>query len=344
MKNGERRYRGLKGKMLLLSMLFMITSSSFCWPPITAGEVKSPLSIATDTIGSLYNALGNGFAKTISQYSDVKVVVRPFTGPDAYLPAMDKGELELATLSSLIVWYPYNAMGPPYSAPLKNYRLLRSGEGALLTGFFVAKNSGIRTIRDLKGKRVPSGFGGSTLALRSMEATLKTEGVGWEDVIRVPVSGIPDALKAFDEGRVDVGWGAPGTPMVQQLDVKIGVRYLPIKDDPKSLEILRTLIFPALQLVPVKKGSGPGVVEDIKLETYETYLIAWAGLNDETVTAIMNTLWDHTNDLFPIHPSFKGFGKENAVTTIPVIPYHPAAIRFYKEKRVWKEEANRILK
>ena len=328
--------------------IFFILSLIIFWslhPSSTAiGEVKSPLSIATDRIGSLYNALGSGFAKTISQYSKIMVVVRPFTGPDAWLPALDKGEIELGSLSAAIAWYPYNAVGPPYLTPLTNLRLLRSGKEASLIGFVVAKNSGIKTIKDLKGKRVPVGFGGHIMTLKTLGAMLKTEGLDWADVVQIPVTGIPDALNALGEGRVDVAWGAIGTPTVRELDVKMGVRFLPVKDDPKSLEILRTNIFPGVQLVTVKKGSGPGVLEDIPMQTYDSYLIACANLNDETVTAILNTLWDHTNDLLPMHSAFKSFTREAAVTSLPVIPYHPAAIRFYKEKGVWKEEAGSVLK
>ncbi len=292
----------------------------------------------------MYNTLGSGFAKVVSQFSKVTVVVRPFAGPEAWLPSVNKGEMELGAISPFTAWQAYNAADKPYTTPVTNFRLLRSGKETNTIGFVVTQKSGIKSIKDLKGKKVPSGFGGHTALMRAFTSEFKTEGLEWSDVIQVPVTGAVEVARAFEEGRTDVAWGPLGMPALRELDVKTGIRYLPVKGDPQSLEILRRYAFPGVQVIPVKKGAAPGVVEDIMMMTYDSYLISWAALDDETVTSLLNTLWEHTNDLFQIHPTFKGFTKEVAVTSLPVIPYHPAAIRFYKEKGGWREEGSKILK
>jgi hypothetical protein len=331
----------------------MLTIMGFCivvfWavslPSSAMGQVKSQLSIATDRIGSLYNSLGNGYSKVISQYSKMTVVVRPFTGPDSWIPSLDRGEIELGSVASSVIWYPYNAVGPPYSTPVTNFALLRSVKEAVFLGFVVTQKSGIKSIKDLKGKRVPAGLGGHVQTLRALTAGLRAGGLDWGDVVQVPVTDTVDLVRAFGDGRTDVAWAPVGQPAIREMDIKMGgVRYLPFGRDAETLAIIRRNLFPGIVIGVANKNLGPGVIEETPLMTYDSYLIAWAGLNDETVTTIISTLWDHTEELFSVHPGFKGFTRDAAVTSLPVIPYHPAAVRFYKEKGVWKEEANTIRK
>ena len=126
MKTQDVFYKGRAWHWLTMLIIFVIVLWGAYAPSLAIGEVKTRLSMGTDKIGSLFNALGNGYAKVISQYSKITVVVRPFTGADAWLPALDKGEIELGSISSGLTWYPYNAIGTPYSTPLRNLRLLRS--------------------------------------------------------------------------------------------------------------------------------------------------------------------------------------------------------------------------
>ena len=53
-------------------------------------------------------------------------------------------------------------------------------------------------------------------------------------------------------------------------------------------------------------------------------------------------LWENTDKLLPLHPSFKDWTRERAVTAEMTIPYHPAAVQFYKELGVWKTGMDQV--
>ena len=60
---------------------------------------------------------------------------------------------------------------------------------------------------------------------------------------------------------------------------------------------------------------------------------------DATITKLLNGLWEGTKELLPMHPSMRGYTHDASVTDAAVIPYHPAAVAFYKQKKLWDAEA-----
>lgn len=324
---------GSRGITLAAALLIIL---GVCLFPVRTRAQS--LSIATDRIGTTFNAIGSGFAKIVSQYSPMTIIVRPFAGPDAWLPALNQGELNLGAISAFSCWQAYEAKAE-FKKPLDNLRLVRSGEGSLLLSFIVRASSNIHSIKDLKGKRVTAGFGGHTAIIASITATLEAAGLNWSDVVQIPVVGAADAVQALMEGRVDASWASWGMPQVRQADARIGVRYLPLETSPQAQAIFRRVAFPGAKIKVVKAHSAPGVVADTPMLTYDSYLIANANVSDADVLNVLRTVWAHDQELTKIHPGLRGFTNNASVTDLPMIPYHPAAVQFYKEKGLWNAQA-----
>jgi len=75
--------------------------------------------------------------------------------------------------------------------------------------------------------------------------------------------------------------------------------------------------------------------EDTCTIAYDIYLTTHKGAQDQVITATLKTIWDNVGKLPPIHPIFKEWTRERAVDPDVVIPYHPAAAQFYKERGLW---------
>ena len=85
----------------------------------------------------------------------------------------------------------------------------------------------------------------------------------------------------------------------------------------------------------VKPGEATAVVEDTCFIAYDTYLAAGKMVPDAVVEAALKVIWDNTDKLAPIHPLFKEWTRERAVDPEVTIPFHPGAVRFYKERGTW---------
>jgi hypothetical protein len=80
------------------------------------------------------------------------------------------------------------------------------------------------------------------------------------------------------------------------------------------------------------------VVEDTCFVAYDIHFATHKAASEQLVTTILKVIWDNAEKLPPIHPGFKEWTRDRAASTDTTIPYHPAAIKFYQEKGVWKKE------
>ena len=92
----------------------------------------------------------------------------------------------------------------------------------------------------------------------------------------------------------------------------------------------------------VKAGSATAIVDDTCFIAYDSYLAAGQSLPDPVVEAVLRALWDNASQLGPIHPLLREWTRERAVGADVTIPYHPAAVRFYKERGVWRPELDQL--
>lgn len=299
------------------------------------------LALATDAAGTTVNAMGSGMAKVITQGTGINVAVRPFAGPDAWLPLLGRNEIHLGAISSFTAWESYAQKGLGGAPVVRNMRLIQSGSGALYVGFLVLARSGINKVSDMKGKRMASAFGGHSAVIRSLTASLAGANLTWKDVVQVPVVGIVNGIDALVGGRLDVTWAALGQPQVREAHAKVGVRYVPLENSPKALQLLREQAFPGAILADIPPNTAPGIEGVTPMMTYDSYLVATDQLPADTVRKVLSALWERNAELVAIHRSLKGFARENAVTQVPVVPYHPAAVAFFKEKGAWTPAADK---
>jgi TRAP transporter TAXI family solute receptor len=297
------------------------------------------LVMATDRVGSILNATGAGLAKIATKHSKRRIVIRSFAGPDAFLDALNKGEHQFSALSATSAYFAYNGMGR-YKSAFKNLRIVRSGFGAVRLTFAVPKKSNIHSVADLKGKRVAAHFGGHAVVVPMVGATLATGGLSWADVKKVPVTGVVDSVRALGDRRVDAAWASFGMPAAREVHAKMGIRYLPLGNDPKTLSILRKQVFPGIIMVPMKARPKMGLEKDAFLITYDTYLVGHKDVDGAAIKDILTALWDNQKELRKIHFGLRGFSNKTAISSLPIMPYHKAAVEFYKSKGVWNAKVD----
>jgi TRAP-type uncharacterized transport system substrate-binding protein len=159
----------------------------------------------------------------------------------------------------------------------------------------------------------------------------------------VPVAGGPDkGIQAILDGTVDASASAAvGMGVIAELDAKRGARFVSLDPSPQAWARFREHFPASPRKVEPAKGRV-GIREPITLAEYPFYLVGAESLPEEAAYRIVKVLWEKNAELFPLHARLRAWVKEGYVDEDATIPYHPGAIRFYKEVGAWSPKMEEV--
>jgi uncharacterized protein len=316
----------------------------------SAGAQKLPASttIGTNPAGTAFYAVSAGLAKVISGAGPMQAVVQPYTGSSTFMPLLDSGEIDFGIINAV-------EMNLGYQGPAKlkisgknplphvpNTRLIMRGS-PLSVSLVVRKDSPIKTVHDVKGKRVTGEYPANIAIWYHIYTELANAGYTWDDVKVVPVPSVNDGVDALVQGRADVSNHAIGVAKIKEADAAVGVRFLSLDCSPQGEARVRQAV-PGYYLITLKAGSSTGIVGDTCVLAYDIYMLGHKGLSNEVVTHALKAIWDNIDKLPPLNPQFQEWTRERAASADVTVPYHPAAVQFYKEKNLWNAKMDEAQK
>jgi hypothetical protein len=201
----------------------------------------------------------------------------------------------------------------------------------------VPSNSPAKSIKDLKGLRMPSGFPGQFTARVMQDALLASGGLTMADMKPVPFVNLFQGIEALGKGNVDAAIGPPAIAQVQQANVDLaargGLRYLSVDSSPEALAAMRRFA-PVRTSVVQPASYNIGVPVPTRFMTYSMYISTNAKVADETVYRLVKMLHESADELKKITPVLNGFDPKDMTEQVDV-PWHPGAIKFYTEVGQW---------
>ncbi len=308
---------------------------------IPAAASGQAVSIGTNPPGSVFYTIGSGLAKVVSEAGKVKMSVQPYSGSSTFIPLLNSGEVEFGVNNAVDMVLAYR--GPKFQiggrnpfphAP--NLRLVMRGS-PFLVGLLVRKDSPIKTVHEIKGKRVTGEYPAHLAVWYNMFGHLSSAGLTWNDVKVIPVPAVNEGLDALVQGRADVSEFGINGAKVKEADAAVGVRHISTDCSPEGERRLRQAV-PGYYPRWVKAGGATAVIEDTCFIAYDNYLTAGKNVPDSVVEGVLKAIWDNVEKLPPLHPIFREWTREQAVTADITIPFHPATVRFFKERGLWKPE------
>lgn len=304
---------------------------------------KNNISIGTYQPGVAHHSVGSGLASVISKNSSIKATVRPFAGPKAWYPLMNDGSIDLGLTDYTVNWA-YQGINDN-EKPHPNIRTIVLGNNVSMVGFTVREDSGIDSLKDLKGKKVAYYTVSPDSFLPLLEIQLDSVGLTWDDVVKVPVSDIGQGMEALREGRVDAAFaGDPTVGLFLEIDNAIGLKGLNLADvSPANFDSFPQDFREAMPkkspgLAPVVKEGG-FLDESTVIYQEPVVLVGAEALSEDTVYEIVKTLYENYEELHPIFSWLEGWTPEGMFRPDPPVPYHPGAIKYFKEQGIWTEEA-----
>src|ERR1043165_2497598 len=237
-----------------------------------ASAAAQAYGFATLPPGSLSHVISSAISKSLKDRAGVNVLVQPAAGGNVIVPMVGRGEVEIGIVNIMEVQ-------DGFEAGLKDLRIITAAH-ALRTPMFVRKDSSMRTIADLKGKRVTMGYSAMRQIDQVARAMLATAGLTENDVKVVLVPNVVRSADDFVAGNADMFYFAFGGPKVREADASVGgLRVLDM--DEKGMPAARK-IMPYGYASPVTPGPVfIGVEKPMKVYAFDNVLITSSKVPDQ---------------------------------------------------------------
>jgi TRAP transporter TAXI family solute receptor len=303
-----------------------------CFTPAHA----QTLGIGSAPQGSIGYNMSSAIAKVLAETEKMQPRVQPYSGSSAILPLVNSGELDLTVCNVLEAQEAANGEGPYSGRKQQNLRVL-AVIFPLYSSLFVRKDSPIQSIAELKGKRVAYGYTAQLTLNRIVDAILATGGLsGNKDIIPVMVPNVIRGADDFAEGKVDGGFFALGAAKVAEVDKSVGgIRYLPVSDEPAAVAAMQRIMPYAYVTTVNPSPAFAGLAGPTKLMAYDYLVVAGSQVKDDLAYRIAKAMYENKPMLVESLRAFNSFNP-NGMYKDTSAPFHPGAVKFYKEKGLAK--------
>ena len=313
--------------MKLLKIIAL--SLSFFW----VGAQAQNISIATGGTGGVYYPMGGGLAAMLSSkvpgmsataevtggsVDNLKLIGtgKPyvaFSMADAAKDASvgdDKFKDKPVDLRTLLILYPN------------------------LMHVATVESTGIKSMKDLKGKRISTGAPGSAtevMAFRLLEAAGLDKD---KDVKRERLS-VAESVNAVKDRKIDAFFWVGGLPTAAVTDLanSPGMKIVMVDTNaevPAMNKKYGNLYFPTV----IPKATYSGMTKDNKVAAVANILVVNANMSNEDAYKIVKAIFDNQLDLVRSHAEYINIKLENQKSNATPVAYHPGALKYFKEKNI----------
>jgi TRAP transporter TAXI family solute receptor len=298
-----------------------------------AAVAQNNIAIATGGTGGVYYPLGGGMANVLSKYvKGVQATARVTGGSVDNLRLIHSGQSEVALV-----------MVDAALDALKGEDKFKGSPVAVRTLMVLYPNrmhvvsiegTGITSMASLKGKRLSTGSPGSAtevMAFRVIEAA----GLDRDKDMRRERLGVAESVNALKDRRIDGFFWVGGLPTaaVTDLGATPGVKIAMI-DHAEVVENMNKKYGGIYSPGVIPAKTYPGQVKDNAIAVVQNILIANAKMSEQMAYDIVKTFIEHRKELIAVHAEAESITLENQQFKNSTTPWHPGALKYFKERGV----------
>lgn len=298
---------------------------------VTAQAQEVKLILATGGTAGTYYPFGGAMAKIWNSKIPGMNVTAQSTGASAEnVRLINKKEVELALVQSDTIDFAFHA-----KEAFKE-RLTKMNAIAVLypevIQIVVRGDGPVKRFSDLKGLKVGVGAPGSGTEA-NFRQLLDIYGMKKEDV-KAQFLSFSESAEQFKDKYIDAFIVTAGIPNAAIMDVAVmqSIRILSLPDD-KIAQLTKKYRFLSPVVIPANTYKNQS--SEVKTVAVAAVLIASSELKEDVVYQLTRALFENQPELASAHAKGKELSLKTAVKGVS-IPFHPGAIKYYKEKGAMK--------
>jgi TRAP transporter TAXI family solute receptor len=307
--------------------------------PETPSKVETPakakpiiVKIGTGSITGVYYPTAGAIARFVNQKIDVyniRCIVESTGGPVSNVNAVMAGDLQFGMVQSDQQYRAINGLAEwKDKGPQKDLRAVFSIHPESIT-LVAAVDTGIRSITDLKGKRVNIGNPGSGQHQNSIDA-LEAVGISYESDLIAESIKAADAPGLLQNGRIDAFFYTVGHPSGAIKEATAGARKVRFASITGIESLLAKYPYYDEVKIPVKLYPGAENKRDVATIGVKATFVTSAKIPEEVVYAVTKEVFDNFEAFKKLHPALTLLTKQSMLEGLSA-EIHPGAMRYYKE-------------
>ena len=309
--------------LLALAMIFSLVACG-------GEEDATVMTMGTGSPTGTYYAYGGIISQYITNNAGVTANAVSTQGSKDNIQGIDVGDYQLGTVQSDVMHYAWNGTRSfETDGKVETFRTVAGlyAEAVQL----VTVNPDVKSVADLKGKKVSIGAAGSGVYFNAVDV-LAAAGLTVED-ISAQYQNFDDSADALKNGQIDAAFivaGAP-TPAITELSMTNGnVRIVPI-DGAVAEKLMKDNTFYSVYKIPANTYKNQA--EDVTTVTVKATLIVKADASEDDVYNLTAAIFDNMDAIAKEHAKGTELSLENATEGLTV-PFHAGAAKYFKEKGI----------
>ena len=341
----------MKQKRLIALVFILLTVTLVVAMPSFAAK-KEFFAIATGGTGGAYYPLGGILAQALTdKVPDIIVTAQAGNASVANCNLIGNHQIESAFIQNNIAYSAYNGLDDFKGKPVKNLRIIASlyPETIQIVG---RADAGIKTIADIKGKRLIPGDRGSGTEI-DCKNVLDGLGLTYKDFAGIDWLSFSGASQRLKDKQGDVTFTTAGWPTAAITEIAMTSDIVLIPLDEKTIAtLLKKYPFYAKIIIP--KGTYRGMDRDVPTITTMAQWAVDANVPADLVYKLTHALWEKgkfvlrkkgeaaddapsgAEMMAQIHNTAKQVQLKTALEGVGAVPLHPGAAKYYKEKGMIK--------
>ena len=312
----------------------ILAAAAFGLAALAAAPVSAQqfINILTGGQSGVYYPLGVALSQIYGKaIPNVKSTAQVTKASAENLNLLQAGRGELAfTLGDALsdAWKGDEEAG--FKTPLKKLRGLSATYNNYIQ-IVASADSGIKTLADLKGKRVSVGAAKSGTELNA-RAIFKAAGLSYKDLSKVEYLPFGESVELIKNRQLDATLQSAGLGVASIRDLATSVKIVVVAIPP---DVVAKVGDPAYQPAVIPANTYEGQTADVATAAIPNFLVTQADVSNDLAYQMAKALYENLDTLYAAHNAAKAIKRENAVKGMPV-PLHPGAERYYKEVGVIK--------
>jgi len=289
----------------------------------------TPIVIAVGATDGVFHAVGDALAAAYSRLPTIQARTLNSFDSQTSAQALERGEVDLALEGARTTYLAYKRGTPAHQAAHKQLRAVAMLFPTVVH-LVVRGDSGIRTVADLRGRRVFAGPKRSATEAAG-RLVLESHGLSFRDLHLV--FNRDHVVDDFRTGQIDAAFlFYPIEHVVATTMLAVDGAVL-VALDARVMEAIRTRD-PLLRPASIPKGTYRGQSDAVLTVGTDVLLVARKDLPEDIVYLLTKTLFDSIDDLSLAHRAARYIDPDRGPET--PIPLHRGAARYYRERELFR--------